>query len=536
MFFNTIYANYQPLSGDIIKIDDTTKPALYYINSQSQRQLYPNAVTFWTWNSGDWNNIKNFNGNKVTIKYISQTDFDRLASGDNVVVRAGTKLIKFGNSYNIYAVADNGVINKVASNGDTSVAVKLYGDNFHNNIISIQSGFESNYTEGQSLMTTNSTVTPPATNILNCTSDQHLDNGSCISNSRLCNISNGSGSQAWISTGWGQCYATSCNSGYSITESPSTGYGICTVNPAPAISTAEILLSEEMSIYGNPWNVGRYVVWEGYDYNIYYKDLTSGKLIPLTTDGKFKVFFGVAGYNSSFYRMGRNLYLNYFNGYMGSEMIIDSAAVGTYSGIVEGYPTNNSFIYTKERTDVVDTYDIFIYSITDNGKIQLTNSAAKRSNPVLSLNMAAWVENSYQIVIFDRNSKVEIKRINNQSGNPISNLVLSDSINYLAYSDGQYIYYYDIDNGITKIIGTTLPISLISVSSPYIVWSNGEILAYNILNGQTITVSQSTTNNKNPSIVNKGYAGGGYIKYNVVWTSTISPGNNKVYLGEIHKY
>ena len=81
-----------------------------------------------------------------------------------------------------------------------------------------------------------------------------------------------------------------------------------------------------------------------------------------------------------------------------------------------------------------------------------------------------------------------------------------------------------------------MPISLISVSSPYIVWSNGEILAYNILNGQTITVSQSTTNNKNPSIVNKGYAGGGYIKYNVVWTSTISPGNNKVYLGEIHKY
>ena len=47
--FSVIKADYQPSSGDIIKVDDKNKPALYLIDSQGQRQLFSNAVTFWTW-------------------------------------------------------------------------------------------------------------------------------------------------------------------------------------------------------------------------------------------------------------------------------------------------------------------------------------------------------------------------------------------------------------------------------------------------------------------------------------------------------
>ncbi|MFA6227868.1 MAG: hypothetical protein WC668_01645 [Patescibacteria group bacterium] len=149
--FIAVYADYSPSPGDIIKVDDKTKPALYLIDSQGNRQLYSNAVTFWTWHSGDWNNIKDVNGNKVTLKLISQSDFDNIPSTKNVVARANSTLLKFDNSGNIYTVADDGVINKVATSDDDSVAKKLYGDNYKNQIIVIQNSFQNDYIEGQPL-------------------------------------------------------------------------------------------------------------------------------------------------------------------------------------------------------------------------------------------------------------------------------------------------------------------------------------------------------------------------------------------------
>lgn len=50
----------------------------------------------------------------------------------------------------------------------------------------------------------------------NCYSDQHYENGYCVSNTKYCNISNGSGKQTWYGNNWSECRADSCNSWYYI--------------------------------------------------------------------------------------------------------------------------------------------------------------------------------------------------------------------------------------------------------------------------------------------------------------------------------
>ncbi len=47
-----------------------------------------------------------------------------------------------------------------------------------------------------------------------CNSDQHLENNVCVSNVRVCPIKNGVGSQLWSGTAYGTCMVAICNSGY----------------------------------------------------------------------------------------------------------------------------------------------------------------------------------------------------------------------------------------------------------------------------------------------------------------------------------
>ncbi len=56
----------------------------------------------------------------------------------------------------------------------------------------------------------NTTTTTTTTNQLTCSSDQHIENNTCISNIRDCSISNGYGSQIWSTNTWGSCNLTSC--------------------------------------------------------------------------------------------------------------------------------------------------------------------------------------------------------------------------------------------------------------------------------------------------------------------------------------
>lgn len=49
-----------------------------------------------------------------------------------------------------------------------------------------------------------------------CASNEHLENGNCVSNTKNCTITNGVGKQTWLWNYWGQCYVQTCNSWYYI--------------------------------------------------------------------------------------------------------------------------------------------------------------------------------------------------------------------------------------------------------------------------------------------------------------------------------
>ena len=140
-------AAYAPAAGDLIKTANDS--AVYYIDADNKRVLFVNAVTFWSWYGGDWSSVTMGN-DTMSIQTISQEDFDDLDVGGHVIVRPGSELIKFANSPRVYAVTPGGELRAVvASSGDDTVAKALYGDDY--SVVTIQNGFESDYTKGDAL-------------------------------------------------------------------------------------------------------------------------------------------------------------------------------------------------------------------------------------------------------------------------------------------------------------------------------------------------------------------------------------------------
>lgn len=153
--------------GDLIKTAKDS--AVYYIDARGKRNLFVNGVTFWTWYSGNWSDIT-YKGAKKTIKVIIQSDFDGLAEGKHITVNPGAKLIKFQNSPRVYAVTKGKILQEVVkSGGDDSVAKALYGNKYKDKLITIQNGFEGDYTRGD-ILTTTSPV-PTATEEIEATVD-----------------------------------------------------------------------------------------------------------------------------------------------------------------------------------------------------------------------------------------------------------------------------------------------------------------------------------------------------------------------------
>ena len=146
-------------AGDLIKTAKNS--AVYYINSKGERHLFVNAVTFWTWYSGSWSKIT-YGTETKTIKIVSQDDFDQVALGANMTVKPTNKLIKFQNSPRVYVVTKGAILRQVVSGaGDNSVAKKLYGADYAQKVITIQDGFENDYTPGEAL--TDTSVAPTET-------------------------------------------------------------------------------------------------------------------------------------------------------------------------------------------------------------------------------------------------------------------------------------------------------------------------------------------------------------------------------------
>jgi hypothetical protein len=134
-----VSAAYTPSTGDLIKTDNDS--AVYYIDTDNKRHLFVNSVTFWSWYTGSWSDIR-YNNTPKTVRIISQSDFDNIEVGSNITAKPGIKIIKFPNSSKIYSVVSN---RRLASIDNTDIAKSLYGDNWNSKVITIQNGFENDY-------------------------------------------------------------------------------------------------------------------------------------------------------------------------------------------------------------------------------------------------------------------------------------------------------------------------------------------------------------------------------------------------------
>jgi len=125
-------------AGDLIKLSNDS--AIYKIDTDGKKHLYVNSPTFWSYHTGSWSALK-LNGTNVYIQTISQTAFDSIPVGKNMVVKSGARLIKFQNSPQIYTVFGYNKLKLMTE----SRSLELYGIKWRDRLITIQNGFESDY-------------------------------------------------------------------------------------------------------------------------------------------------------------------------------------------------------------------------------------------------------------------------------------------------------------------------------------------------------------------------------------------------------
>ena len=117
-------------AGDLIK---ASGPAVYYYAADGQRYTFPTESTYKTWYA-DFSSVKT----------ITDDELAAITLAGNVVVRAGTKLVKIATVPKVFAVEPNGQLVWVKTE---AAAKALYGDNWGAMIVTIPDGFWTNYTD-----------------------------------------------------------------------------------------------------------------------------------------------------------------------------------------------------------------------------------------------------------------------------------------------------------------------------------------------------------------------------------------------------
>lgn len=137
---------YSPSEGQLIKT--ARNSAVYYVDYNGQRHLFPTESTFFSWYSGSWKDQ-----NVITV---SENDFLAMPIGKNITVKPGYSLIKFDNSLKMYAILPNGKICRAPAH---------YGNYQYNRALTIPSGFETDYYND---------------NVCDITNDQKLPDGTLL--------------------------------------------------------------------------------------------------------------------------------------------------------------------------------------------------------------------------------------------------------------------------------------------------------------------------------------------------------------------
>lgn len=122
-------------SGDLIKCPDFT--AVYLLEDDGRRWVFPNEKTYFTWYS-DFDDVVD-----VTCDELSDYQI-----GGLVTYKPGIRLLKLQSAPTVYAVADGGVLQAIASEDQ---ARSLYGDDWASEIDDLPDGFWSAYSVGEPL-------------------------------------------------------------------------------------------------------------------------------------------------------------------------------------------------------------------------------------------------------------------------------------------------------------------------------------------------------------------------------------------------
>lgn len=124
-----------PQAGDLIKMDGLS--TVYFLGNDGKRYVYPTSAVYFSWH-------KDFSG----VVTVSASELQSYPLGSNIVMRAGTKLVKITTDPSVYAVEANGVLRKIASEAD---AIAIYGANWAKRVVDVPDAFFTNYTIGSAL-------------------------------------------------------------------------------------------------------------------------------------------------------------------------------------------------------------------------------------------------------------------------------------------------------------------------------------------------------------------------------------------------
>ena len=254
-------------------------------------------------------------------------------------------------------------------------------------------------------------------------------------------------------------------------------------------SQDETLISPYNDIVRSPYIYGNQIVYDG----LYLTNAVSGdtkQLLPPNMTGR--TIYGFNG-NQVVYKDGNSL--KHFDIVLNRE-VNDVSSVGTdRNASIGASVSGNKIIYSNPRSG--GGFDVLIYDMNSLNTTPLTNSKADRENPKLNGNYAIWFDNSKGLVIFDVNSKTEMKTLTNVVTNGYD--IYGNNVLYYTLTNA---FIYNIATGATKNIGPyNISGTGASINDKYAVWtSQGDIYAYNLSTGQSFKINTISKNCQYPQI------------------------------------
>ncbi len=108
-------------------------PAIYYLNGEKSRHVFPNEITYKSWYENDYSKVA-----IVSKEYIS-----KIPLGKNITLRPGKFLIKVPSDPKVYTVEVGGVLRPLA---DEIIAEEFFGEQWKKKVVDIPEVFFDNYT------------------------------------------------------------------------------------------------------------------------------------------------------------------------------------------------------------------------------------------------------------------------------------------------------------------------------------------------------------------------------------------------------